>query len=593
AGDGGCGGAGGRSGDGSRVRADGTRVPPMLVLPLSAVRDRLPEFDEGLAIPVSQVPRDAAVVWVSHCWGGTPARPDDQGNTKAKAIYEGLKNLDRGDVYVWVDVSCLPHNARPAGGMESISAASKGLAVAEAVAFSDSEMVQTEAQVIEDLGQRARTIRALPLFLLCCDYFLSVDDREPIYMCSPWTRLERAALREALTLTSGGGATKTTRAGHPRMLRMLRDETVSYMGLSKRATAVVSHLSNLSMLPRLEMLPPFGPGSKAGASGIWAADVPAMKRSYELLEGLSLARAKLARYPCMDVPRLVPDEEAGDTPIEYVEDEAPQTAGAATEGTAPVTAIVETAAAEEAAREESAGVVVAAFSAAAAAAGSPVAAGDAVEKKSGDTPRSSSPPPPSPPLRLDQPQQEQKRRDPEPSAGSRYGITALSPTSPGSSGDGYFDVNRRNVAAAMTTAFIAGSSRASSFNYDQPQQPAVKPSSGDLKGAAAVAAALPSLETLAPRGQHAVDAAATATPGGVAAARERIIAAGRSKTRRISRGARSSSRRSFTSDSDDLDSSLSPTGGGGGGGIGSSGGGAGGAGSIGVSLGGARGSQRW
>lgn len=47
---------------------------------------------------------------------------------------------------------------------------------------------------------------------------------QPIYMCSPWTRLERAALREAVTLTSGGGATKTTRAGHPRMLRMLRDE---------------------------------------------------------------------------------------------------------------------------------------------------------------------------------------------------------------------------------------------------------------------------------------------------------------------------------------------------------------------------------
>lgn len=52
---------------------------------------RLPEFDEGLAIPVSQVPQGAVVVWISHCWGGTPARPDDQGNTKAKAIYKGLK----------------------------------------------------------------------------------------------------------------------------------------------------------------------------------------------------------------------------------------------------------------------------------------------------------------------------------------------------------------------------------------------------------------------------------------------------------------------------------------------------------------------
>ena len=52
-----------------------------------------------------------------------------------------------GDVYVWVDVSCLPNNVRPAGGAEATSAASKGQAVAEAVAFSDSEMVQTEAQV--------------------------------------------------------------------------------------------------------------------------------------------------------------------------------------------------------------------------------------------------------------------------------------------------------------------------------------------------------------------------------------------------------------------------------------------------------------
>lgn len=60
------------------------------------------------------------------------------------------------------------------------------------------------------------------------------------------------------------------------------------MGLSKRSTTVVNHLSNLSQLPKLEMLPPFGAGSKAGASGIWAADVPAIKRSFQLLEGLSL-----------------------------------------------------------------------------------------------------------------------------------------------------------------------------------------------------------------------------------------------------------------------------------------------------------------
>lgn len=43
-------------------------------------------------------------------------------------------------------------------------------------------------------------------------------------MCSPWTRLERAALREAVTLTSGGGATKALREGHPRILGMERDE---------------------------------------------------------------------------------------------------------------------------------------------------------------------------------------------------------------------------------------------------------------------------------------------------------------------------------------------------------------------------------
>lgn len=42
-------------------------------------------------MPVSEVPKGAAVVWISHCWGGTPARPDDQANSKAKAIYEGLK----------------------------------------------------------------------------------------------------------------------------------------------------------------------------------------------------------------------------------------------------------------------------------------------------------------------------------------------------------------------------------------------------------------------------------------------------------------------------------------------------------------------
>ncbi|CAM9929589.1 unnamed protein product, partial [Ectocarpus sp. 8 AP-2014] len=88
-------GGGAGAGSPSRVRADGTRVPPMMVLPLSAVQKRLPDFDEGLTVPVSEIPRNAVVVWVSHYWGGTPARPDDQGNTKAKAIYEGLAVRER------------------------------------------------------------------------------------------------------------------------------------------------------------------------------------------------------------------------------------------------------------------------------------------------------------------------------------------------------------------------------------------------------------------------------------------------------------------------------------------------------------------
>ncbi|CAN0559831.1 unnamed protein product, partial [Ectocarpus sp. 12 AP-2014] len=68
-------GGGTGAGSPSRVRADGTRVPPMMVLPLSAVQKRLPDFDEGLTVPVSEIPRNAVVVWVSHYWGGTPARP--------------------------------------------------------------------------------------------------------------------------------------------------------------------------------------------------------------------------------------------------------------------------------------------------------------------------------------------------------------------------------------------------------------------------------------------------------------------------------------------------------------------------------------
>eukprot|EP00903_Cladosiphon_okamuranus_P015566 g14371.t1 len=532
----------------SRVRADGTRVPPMLVLPLSAVRERLPEFDEGLAVPVSEVPKTAAVVWISHVWGGTPARPDDQANSKAKAIFEGLKNLDRGDVYVWVDVSCLPNNASPAGGTEASSAASKGQAVAEAVAFSDSEFVQTEDQALEELGLRARTIRALPLFLLCCDYFLSIDDREPIYMRSPWTRLERAALREALTLTSGGGATKTTRAGHPRMLRMLRDETVSFMGLSKRSTTKVSHLSNLSMLPKLEMLPPFGAGNKVGASGIWAADVPAMKRSFELLEGLSMARTKLERYPCMEIPRLVPGDEAGDEPIRGATSSSPASAAAAA---APSTSSAADRAAAPVARAEKieTGVVPAASSAVQA------------EGASGAT---------TGPETSTQQQQQRRRQErgspeapPKPQmAGARYGTTPVSPTSDGGGVDGGdFDVNRRNVSKAMTTAFIAGSVRATSGSYDKVPMPATPtrtraaspatPANAGVDDQAAAGAG-----TTAPRGQHAVAAAAAATPGGVAAARERIIAASQNKKAARS-GAAARDADDGMSDSDELDSSSS------------------------------------
>ena len=62
----------------------------------------------------------------------------------------------------------------------------------------------------------------------------------------------------------------------------------SFTPLNKRPTAKIVQLSNLEVLPKLEPLPPFGQGSKVGASGISAADVPAMKRSFDLLKGLSM-----------------------------------------------------------------------------------------------------------------------------------------------------------------------------------------------------------------------------------------------------------------------------------------------------------------
>lgn len=71
------------------------------------------------------------------------------------------------------------------------------------------------------------------------------------------------------------------------------------MGLTKRTKAVLSHRHNLTASTKLELLPPFGQGAKAGASGIWAADVPAIKRSFQLLEGLSMVRRPRVRFVCM------------------------------------------------------------------------------------------------------------------------------------------------------------------------------------------------------------------------------------------------------------------------------------------------------
>lgn len=52
---------------------------------------RVPDFSEGKTVPASSIPKHATVVWVSHCWVGTPPRPDDQANTKAKAVHQGLR----------------------------------------------------------------------------------------------------------------------------------------------------------------------------------------------------------------------------------------------------------------------------------------------------------------------------------------------------------------------------------------------------------------------------------------------------------------------------------------------------------------------
>ncbi|CAM9470992.1 unnamed protein product, partial [Sphacelaria rigidula] len=227
-------------------------------------------------------------------------------------------SLEVPDLYVWIDVSCLPGYVTPQAKADGQIWKGQSQAVINTLTASEAAATPTEEQVKERTGRRARTIRALPLYLLCCDLFLAVDEQEPVYWCSPWTRLERAALREAVALTSGGGATKAARAGHPRMLKMRRDEVVSFMGLSRRSKATVTRQSSSVGVGGSKpepLLPPFGQGFKVGASGIGPMDVPAMKTCYELLEGLSLVRDKVARYPCMDIPRLTPEAEQDDKPI--------------------------------------------------------------------------------------------------------------------------------------------------------------------------------------------------------------------------------------------------------------------------------------
>lgn len=53
---------------------------------------------------MSRIPKTAAVVWISHCWMGTPSRPDDQANSKAKAIYEGLRVREHLSFFLYIRV---------------------------------------------------------------------------------------------------------------------------------------------------------------------------------------------------------------------------------------------------------------------------------------------------------------------------------------------------------------------------------------------------------------------------------------------------------------------------------------------------------
>ncbi|CAM9131666.1 unnamed protein product, partial [Discosporangium mesarthrocarpum] len=210
----------------SPVRADGTRLPPMMVLPLRAMSKRFPLFSEGSTVPVSTIPRRSLVVWISHIWLGTPSRPDDRANSKAKALYEGLKEMGEGRVYVWIDRSCLPDPI--SGDNVDMSPAARGAAASSAAAAlrSPVAMAATEAEAAEQMGRRARTIRGLPLYLLCCDFLLTLNDKMA-YRSSPWSRLERAALQEARQLTCGRGLAKGGRLGHPRLLHMEWEEVIS------------------------------------------------------------------------------------------------------------------------------------------------------------------------------------------------------------------------------------------------------------------------------------------------------------------------------------------------------------------------------
>lgn len=54
------------------------------------------------------------------------------------------QGLDVQNVYVWIDVACLPDNVSASSHVEEMS---RGQAVAEAVAAADALVAQTEAEV--------------------------------------------------------------------------------------------------------------------------------------------------------------------------------------------------------------------------------------------------------------------------------------------------------------------------------------------------------------------------------------------------------------------------------------------------------------